>query len=588
MGAQFIAEGGPLKGLVLALDEGDEWIMGRDIDQCNLLIEDLTASRRHLLCRKTEEGYFIENLSETHPVLVNGKTLENAYLLQEGDLIKVGSSFFRFYQQSIEDQEFLEPFSASDQEKYDTIYEEETETPIHLDLSLSSRFLVKVIAGPNVGAEFALEPGATYTLGTDSTTCDIIFHDLSVSREHGRITISPEGEVTIEDLDSRNGIIVDRERIISPKRLLPNTVVTVGTTSFLLLDREAEAVTIAAPLFQPPPQEEEEAEPVFAEKREETENEKVMVTPTPQVTKAPLNRGTLILSLSLAGLAILFGLGILSLFRVSEVTTPPIDYMADIHDALQPFPGVKYTYNPATNKLFLVGHVLSGVKKSELLYNIKGLTFLKGIEDNVVDDEAVWQEMNLLLVKHADFKGVSMHAPKPGLFVLTGYLQTEKQSADLMDYMNVHFNYLSLLENRVVVDEDVMKEVMSSLIQQGFGAVNVTFANGELLLTGYVSSTQMDKLKELIGQFEQIHGIRFIKNFVVAVSPEQGVIDLNKRYPDRYQVTGYSKHGNVNLNVVINGRILTRGDQIEGMIITSIQPKTIFLEKDGLKYKLNY
>lgn len=587
MVAQFIAEEGPLTGLVLALQEGDAWTIGRDIDQCDLLIEDLTVSRRHLLCHKTEEGYFIENLSETHPILLNNKTLEGSSLLHENDLVQIGSSLFHFYLEAPKEENVLENFEIDKEHlKYDTIYEEEEERKEaeYLDLSVASRFLVKVIAGPNTGAEFSLEPGSTYTLGTDSTTCDIIFHDLSVSREHGRIMITPEGELTIEDLESRNGIIVDRERIINSKRLLPNSIVTVGTTSFLVLDREAESVTIAAPIFDAPSREEEREEGVAAKVKEAEE----VIVALKKEERVPVNRGSLILSLALAGLAILFGLGIVSLFQVSEVAAPSVDYLVEIREALKPFPAVKYTYNPSTNKLFLVGHVLTGVKKNELLYNIRGLPFIKGVEDNVVDDEAIWQEMNLLLMKRPDFKGVTMHSPKAGLFVLTGYLQTEKQASDLMDYINTHFNYLSLLENHVVVDENVMKEVLSALIQQAFGAVNVSFANGELMLTGYISSTQVDKFKEMITQFEQIQGVRFVKNFVVAVSPEQGVIDLDKRYPGRYQVTGYSKYRNVNLNVVINGRILTRGDEIEGMTITSIQPKTIFLEKEGLKYKLNY
>jgi pSer/pThr/pTyr-binding forkhead associated (FHA) protein len=285
MAAQFIAEEGPLKGLVLALDEGDEWTIGRDIDQCNLLLEDPMASRRHLLCRKSDRGYVIENLSETHPVLVNGAPLEGLYLLHESDLVKVGATLFRFYLHAPVEAEPIGQAEA----KQETIYEEEQEgeEPIHFDLSMSSRFLVKVIAGPNTGAEFALDPGRSYTLGTDSTTCDIVFHDLSVSREHGRIAISEEGELIIEDLDSRNGIIVERERIIGSKRFFPNTVITVGTTSFLVLDREAEAMTIAAPLFEMPPLEEEESAAV----KEEVPAEVSVAAKKEE--KAPVSRGGL-------------------------------------------------------------------------------------------------------------------------------------------------------------------------------------------------------------------------------------------------------------------------------------------------------
>jgi len=236
----------------------------------------------------------------------------------------------------------------------------------------------------------------------------------------------------------------------------------------------------------------------------------------------------------------------------------------------------------------MMGHVQTAVQLNELLYKIKGLTFIRGVENNIVNDEAVWQEMNILLSKIANFKGVSMHSPEAGVFVISGYLKSDKQASDLIDYLNVNFNYLNLLQNRVVVDQQITDEVSAHLMQHGFGAVTVVFSTGELLLTGYVSSTQTYEYESLVESFDKIPGVRSIKNFVVAVSPEQGVIDLNQRYPGKYRVTGFSKHGDVNINVVVNGRILTRGDQLDAMTITSIQPHTIFLEKDGLKYKIEY
>ncbi|MBM3192224.1 MAG: EscD/YscD/HrpQ family type III secretion system inner membrane ring protein, partial [Chlamydiae bacterium] len=61
-------------------------------------------------------------------------------------------------------------------------------------------------------------------------------------------------------------------------------------------------------------------------------------------------------------------------------------------------------------------------------------------------------------------------------------------------------------------------------------------------------------------------------------------IDLS----DKYKVTGTSKVGNVNQFVVINGQILTMGDALDGMTITQIEPDSVLLEKEGLKYKINY
>ena len=206
----------------------------------------------------------------------------------------------------------------------------------------------------------------------------------------------------------------------------------------------------------------------------------------------------------------------------------------------------------------------------------------------MIDDEAVWQEMNILLSKKPEFKGISMQSPEPGIFVISGYLKTEEQAACLVDYLNLHFNYLSLLDNKVVVETQVMKALAGHLIQSGFANVHVAFTNGEAVLTGYINNKDADKFRTVVQELQDIAGIRVVKNFVVLLPAEEGVIDLNMRYPGRYRVTGFSKCGDISINVVVNGRILTRGDILDGMTVTSIQPHCIFLEREGLKYKIEY
>lgn len=633
MVAEFIAEEGALKGLVLSLETGEEWIIGRDPDLCTIAIEDPKASRQHLRVRKTAEGYVAENLSETNPILINDQPISLPKLLHEGDRVKIGETLFHFYPERKvtgfgfefePEEEFTEEESITPEEEEappeeekppteeeekppieeemkspeeevplveEEIFEEQAPSPeeegifeeaeapeFKVDLTQVTRFILKVIAGPNTGAEFALDLGRTYLIGTDTTSCDVVFNDLSVSREHARLTVSKEGEVAIEDLESRNGVIVDKERIAESKTLTPNAVVALGTSVFLLIDREAPSETIAAPIFEVPEEEVPEEEGVAAA---EVIAEKIPSKPF-------ISAGTVVLTLVIVGFAVLLGIGLVSLFETREVETVHKDHVAEIQAIIKDYPGVRFTYNKSSGHLFLIGHVSNGVEHNELLYKIQGLGFIKGVDDNIVNDEAVWQEMNILLSKHTDFKGVSMHSPEPGVFVLSGYLQTEKQAADLMDYLNVNFNYLNLLQNRVVVEQSVVEEVNSQLMQHGYRAVNATFTNGELQLTGYIGSTQAYEFGNLVLAFKKIPGVRVVKNFVVTVTPEQSVIDLNQKYPDRFHVTGYSKHCDVNINVVINGKILRRGESINGYTITSIQPKTIFLEKDGLKYKIEY
>ncbi|MCH9625028.1 MAG: hypothetical protein S4CHLAM123_01940 [Chlamydiales bacterium] len=592
MTAELIAEQGVLKGLILALGDGQEWVIGRDPDLCNRVIEDPNVSRKHLRIVTTEQGYLAENLSETDPVLVNGVPFDESVVLSEGDRLTVGSSVFVFSVDVSDeavifrdqpageealDEEFLSEAPVEEEIETDALFEEPEIPAMQVDLGETTRYILKVIAGPNTGAEIALDLEREYLIGTDAASCDIVFNDLSVSREHARLRIDAQGALIIEDLNSRNGIVIENERIEGSVSLAANAVVTVGTSAFLLIDREAPSETIAAPVFELPVEEEQQ---------ERVEEEVVAVKEAER--KPSMTAGTLVLSVIIGGLAILLGVGMFSLFQTQEVEYEQKDYLKDIEHVIRDFPGVRYTYNSSSGQLFLMGHVKTGIEMNELLYKLHGLPFLKNVENNVVNDEAVWQEMNILLSKHSEFKGVSMHSPQPGEFVINGYLQTEKQASDLTDYLNLNFNYISLLNNRVIVDQGVTEEVTSAMVQHGFGAVTVAFMNGDLQLTGYISSTQLYEFEQVLERLKKIPGVRSVRNFVVAVTPEQGVIDLNTKYPGRYRVTGSSQHGDINVNVVINGKILTRGDSIDAYTITSIQPQTIFLEKDGLKYKIEY
>lgn len=574
MVAELFGEEGVLKGLSLNLEEKEEWILGRDPERSNFVLEDLKVSREHVAIRKTEEGYLLENLSTTNPVLINDKEMEEPHLLLQGDKVVIGGTIFRFYAE-------VRPQLDLPEEKieHETIFEiDELDSSPRVELQESSRFILKVLGGPNAGAEYALERDREYKIGSDATVCDIVFHDLSVSREHATLYLDSAGRMFIEDLQSRNGVVIDRERIEGKRALLPNSIVVLGTSVFTLIDRESPSATIITPLYaEEEPSEEEE--PVVVQEIKEEE----------PVSSRPLfSAGVLLLTLILGGFVILLGVGVVSLFQEQEVQIVPTSYAQEIEKALDPFPAIHYNYNPATEKLFLAGNVSNEVEKEALNHNLKGLTFIKSVDNNVAVDDAIWQEMNRLLANHLQFNGVSMHSPKPGNFVLAGYLKTCAQKAELVDFMNMNFLYLDHLKYKIIVEDEVIEEVKELLIQSGFNGINSEFCNGQITLIGYIGSNQTENFDHIVGKISQIRGVRQVRNFVMLLSPEQAVVDLNERFPNRYKVTGYSKYGNVNINVVINGRILTRGDTIDEMTVMSIQPHTIFLEKEGLKYKLEY
>lgn len=72
--------------------------------------------------------------------------------------------------------------------------------------------------------------GTTMVLGRDNG-CDIPVKDISASRHHAELTLSPQGLWIISDLNSTNGTIVNGKTIAS-QPLYVGDVITIGKTDF--------------------------------------------------------------------------------------------------------------------------------------------------------------------------------------------------------------------------------------------------------------------------------------------------------------------------------------------------------------------
>jgi len=568
----LIAEEGPLSGLIIRLEEGNEWIIGRDPDVAFQVLEDPMVSRKHLICRLTDEGFVVENLSSTNPAAVNGHPIVEPITLQEGDMLQIGSNLFRFTEKDPQG-ESLPPSQPS----YPTIFEEDAPLDtLSFNAATDARWMIKVISGPNTGAEFGLESDHSYIIGKDPSACDIIFQDLSVSRQHAKISLDTQGNVSLEDLGSRNGTYVNGKGVDASKPLASQDLIALGTTSFLLIDREQTRETIYSPTqtlaqaYEAQDLAEKEAEAT----REEKKSWKDLVIPTRY----------LLLAGAFAAILFIGIVSTISLFKTHPVEIAKTDEGAIVADVLKKFVGVEYSFNSSTGTIFLLGDVLTEVEKQELLYLLKSLFFIRNIEDNIVVDEVVWNDMNAFLAKNPNWRGVTMIAYEPGSFVLKGYVETLDQATELAQYVAMNFPYGEKLDNAVVVANTLETQVQTLLTEKGF--LNVTFqlANGELILSGRVNDSLEKEFQQLLKDMKKIAGIRSIKNFVVMTTASTSRIDVS----DKYKVTGTSKFGNINQYVVINGQILSTGDNLDGMMITQIEGESIFLEKDGLKYRINY
>ena len=611
MTARLIAVDGPLSGLVLDLSEDDEWIVGRAPATCDLVIDDSTVSRRQAKISRTPEGLLLKNLSKVNPSLVNYEEFEDPHLLKEDDLVQFGETTFRYSEKepppqkkkqskkkssyddifdelNIPEEEIPPPSESAMDETviakggetegeesfYDTIFEEpsiEEQTPF--DLDPETPYLLKVISGPNAGAEIGLEKGHSYTLGKDADACDILFQDLSVSGMHANLSILEDGTIEIEDLGSKNGTSIRGNHISEKHILTSQDLVSIGTTLFMIIDREGFQETIIPEL------------PSSKEKNEQEEKSEVE-SGEKSWKSEPIPYKHLIVAASIAAMFLIAFVSFFSLFKSREIELVKKEPISEIQDALSAnkFSDVTFSFNPASGKLFLVGHVLTSVDYQEMRYALSVIPFITSIEDTVIIDDGVSKMMNDVLGSHEEWKGINVRATNPGKFLATGYLQTTTEMSEVSEYFTQNFPYMDHLENQIAVEEVLNAQIGSLLRQEGFSAVTYKLSDGEILFSGVFDREKEDPFKELIKYVTGLNAITSVKNFAIPTSPQLAAIDITSNFA----VSGVTFHDGRGLNVVLNGRLYRLGDEINGLGIVDIEKNMILLEKDGVKYRIDF
>ncbi|HVU01585.1 MAG TPA: FHA domain-containing protein [Polyangiaceae bacterium] len=78
-----------------------------------------------------------------------------------------------------------------------------------------------------------------------SPKCAVVLDDPLVSRQHARLVVN-RGAVTIEDLGSSNGVLVNGERLMRARVLVSGDRVVIGHQTFMLLSAETSPADAAA------------------------------------------------------------------------------------------------------------------------------------------------------------------------------------------------------------------------------------------------------------------------------------------------------------------------------------------------------
>jgi pSer/pThr/pTyr-binding forkhead associated (FHA) protein len=82
--------------------------------------------------------------------------------------------------------------------------------------SVAGELNLEVIEGPDAGKQIFID--RPILIGRDAQ-CDLVLQDGEVSGQHARITPSPDGTATVEDLESTNGTFINQNELMGPAHL---------------------------------------------------------------------------------------------------------------------------------------------------------------------------------------------------------------------------------------------------------------------------------------------------------------------------------------------------------------------------------
>ena len=178
--------------------ERSEYILGRD-DNVDIQIKDKKASRKHARIVKKGGGYWLEDLGSANGVMVDGRPLTIPVQLTTGVSFQVGGHTLQLAAETIAE---------------------------------TTRFALQGLTPPFLNQSFMLPSGELLVGRVDGNA--IVIPDVSISRHHALLRVSPSG-ATVVDKESSNGCWVNGNRITEEKSLQPGDYVRFGNVEFVFL-----------------------------------------------------------------------------------------------------------------------------------------------------------------------------------------------------------------------------------------------------------------------------------------------------------------------------------------------------------------
>ena len=247
---------------VVLLDQ-DPIVMGRD-KSCQVMLAQQAVSRSHARISRDGALFFIEDLGSSYGTRINGKSLPRGEkrLLRNGDIIAIAQYDLTF-------DHVADMPKEGEGSNTSNIARQVMKDALR-GLNQSEGPCFRVMNGPKEGQRIEIGDAQEIVFGRDESA-DIVLKDDMVSRRHAKVRRDWSG-THVEDLKSRNGIKVNKKRVLR-KTLRDRDELEIGGIRLLYLDpsdvretpivmeQEGEATVHAEdepappPKAEPPPQE---------------------------------------------------------------------------------------------------------------------------------------------------------------------------------------------------------------------------------------------------------------------------------------------------------------------------------------------
>lgn len=228
--------GGAEKAKTVMLDE-ETILLGRD-QSCQVVLAQQAVSRNHARISRDGTLFFVEDLGSSFGTQINGAKLPKGEkrLLRNGDVIAIAQF----------DVIFDRVADVSEDQSGKTMFvSRKVVKDVMKGLAAGGEnAFFRVMNGPREGQKIEVADAQEYVFGRDAESADIVLQDDLVSRRHAKVRRDWSG-THVEDLDSRNGIKVNKKRT-KKATLKDRDEVEIGGVKLLFIDpsevREAPVV----------------------------------------------------------------------------------------------------------------------------------------------------------------------------------------------------------------------------------------------------------------------------------------------------------------------------------------------------------